>query len=142
MFKPLIRGRQFLGIFSHQLIPVIIQGPVATFNTQQFDRLVVGLGGRANTAYGLAGLGALTTQLFAAQGDAIEAGAALARGETEAARAHGELVEAARTLSERAAAQRLRAPMVDAVNGLFEGRLGAAEALAALMSRAVRSERG
>ncbi len=108
----------------------------------EIDRLVVGLGGRANTAYGLAGLGALTTQLFAGQGDAIEAGTSLARGEIEAARAHGELVEAARTLSERAAAQRVRAPMVDAVNGLFEGRLGAAEALAALMSRAVRSERG
>ena len=108
----------------------------------EMDRLARGLGGRANTAYGLAGLGVLTTIVFEARGDAFEAGAAFAQGDFEAARAHSELVEAARTLSARARSQRLRAPLVDAVCALFSGRMDAATALSTLMSRASRAETG
>ena len=108
----------------------------------EIDRLVRGLGGHANTAYGLAGLGVLTTLVFEGRGDAFEAGIHIAKGDLEAARAHAELVEAARTLSARARSQRLRAPMVDAVNALFAGKVDAATAMSALMSRASRSEAG
>ena len=110
--------------------------------TAEMDRLARGLGGRPNTAYGLAGLGVLTTLVFEARGDAFEAGAAIAQGDLDAARAHGELVEAARTLSARARSQRLRAPLVDAVCALFSGRIDAATALSTLMSRASRTETG
>ncbi len=108
--------------------------------TAEMDRLVRGLGGRANTAYGLAGLGVLTTLVFEARGDAFEAGGALAAGDLEAAQGYAELVECARTLSARARAQGLRAPLVDAVCALFGGKVDVATALTALMSRSARGE--
>ncbi len=122
--------------------------PAATLATAltraiaEMDRLVRGLGGTPNTAYGLAGLGVLSTMVFEGTGEACHAGEALARGDLEAARGAVELVEAARTLRNRAQMQRLRAPMVDAVCALFEGELAAADAMAELMSRRTRAERG
>ncbi|MCA9546286.1 MAG: hypothetical protein KC613_17900 [Myxococcales bacterium] len=107
----------------------------------EMDRVVQGLGGRANTAHGLAGLGALTTYIFEGGGAGFQAGQAIARGETEGlADRHPELVEAATTLAARAAKQRLRAPMLGAVLGLLKGEVAASSALDALMQRAARAE--
>lgn len=107
----------------------------------EMDRLVQGLGGRANTAHGLAGLGALTTYVFEGGGAGFLAGQAIARGETEGlADKHPELVEAASTLTARAAQHHLRAPMLSAVYGLLAGKNDAASALDALMQRAARAE--
>ncbi|MEZ4464865.1 MAG: NAD(P)-binding domain-containing protein [bacterium] len=109
----------------------------------EMDRLVTGLGGNAGTAYGLAGLGVLTELVFAADGDAFDAGARLAAGEVDAARsAHPDLAGLAERLGARARRHRLRAPLVDTVAALFAGRLPAGDALAGLMARSVRAERG
>jgi len=106
----------------------------------EMDRVVRELGGRAGTAYGLAGLGVLSELLFAGNGVPLRAGAALAKGDVAAAAAHVELRQAAHTLAARAARQRLRAPLLEMVEGMFAGRVTAASALAELMNRASRPE--
>lgn len=104
----------------------------------EMERLVAGLGGRPGTAYGLAGLGVLSTLVFEGGGEACRAGRALARGES--VEEFAELADAARTLAARAGQKRLRAPMVGAVAAMFSGKLSAAAALEALMSREARAE--
>ncbi len=108
----------------------------------EMDRLVRGLGGRPNTAYGLAGLGTLTTLVFAGKGASFEAGVAVAEGRVEDSEERAELVECARTMAARAATRGLRAPMVDAVCALLSGKVDARAVLGGLMSRASRSEGG
>lgn len=106
----------------------------------EMDRVVQALSGRANTAYGLSGLGVLTEFAFAGDGAAFQAGAALAAGELETARRFEDVREAARALAARTARQRVRAPMISAVDALFDGHIKAGEALQGLMSRAARAE--
>ncbi len=106
----------------------------------EMDRVVKELGGRAGTAYGLAGLGVLSELLFAGNGVPLRAGAALAKGQVAEAAEHRELRQAARTLSARAARHRLRAPLLEMVEGMFAGRVTAEAALAELMTRASRPE--
>ncbi len=107
----------------------------------EMDRVVQGLGGRAGTAQGLAGLGALTTYVFEGSGAGFSTGMAIAMGEAgDLLKREPELVEATRTLSARAATHRLRAPMLDAVKGMVLGELSAKDALSTLMSRAARPE--
>ncbi|MCB9540352.1 MAG: hypothetical protein H6704_29400 [Myxococcales bacterium] len=106
----------------------------------EMDRLVQGMGGRPNTAYGLAGLGVLGEIVFDGGGHAFQAGLALAKGDLDAACAHAEVREIARTFAARAERQHLRAPMVRTVDALFAGVLDAQEAVGALMSRAARPE--
>jgi len=106
----------------------------------EMDRVVRELGGRAGTAYGLAGLGVLSELLFAGNGVPLRAGASLAKGRIAEAAEHRELRQAARTLSARAARQRLRAPLLEMVEGMFAGRVTAETALAELMTRASRPE--
>ncbi|MCB9544279.1 MAG: NAD(P)-binding domain-containing protein [Myxococcales bacterium] len=109
----------------------------------EMDRLVTGLGGNAGTAYGLAGLGVLTELVFAADGDSFRAGALLAAGDAAGAcAAHPDLAGLAERLGARARRHRLRAPLVDTVAALFAGALPAGAALAGLMARSVRAERG
>ena len=109
----------------------------------ELDRLVTALGGRAGTAHGLAGLGMLAELAFAGTGPAFSAGALLARGHHRKASAeHPDLAGLAQRLRDRAARQRLRAPLLDAVAALFAGKLPAADALAGLMARGQRSEKG
>lgn len=106
----------------------------------EMDRVVQALGGQANTAYGLAGLGVLTEYAFAGDGDAFAAGTALAAGDLKQARSFEDVREAARALAARTARQRVRAPMIAAVDALFDGHIEAREALQGLMSRAARAE--
>ncbi len=100
----------------------------------EMDRLVQGLGGRANTAFGLAGLGVLAEIVLDGTGAAFQAGIALARGDVEAARSQAEVREIARTFAARAERHNLHAPMVRTVDALFAGVLDAQEAMTALMS--------
>lgn len=104
------------------------------------ERVVAKLGGQAGTAYGLAGLGVLADLVFRGDGDAFKAGADIAAGRIEAARGHAELVAASRTLAARARAAGVRAPLLEATCALFDGSLGAREAMTTLMSRTARAE--
>ncbi len=106
----------------------------------EMDRLVRRFGGTAGTAFGLAGLGVLSTLVFDASGPPFDAGSALCRGDLLEAQAQTELRAAAAALSARARIAGVSAPLVDTVHELFEGRQSADEALTMLMSRAARSE--
>ena len=106
----------------------------------EMDRLAQGLGGRANTAYGLAGLGVLAEIVLQSDGPSGRAGHALARGDLKAARAEQEVLEISRTFAARARHHGLRAPMVLAVDALLQGKVSAAQAISGLMSRASRAE--
>ena len=106
----------------------------------EMERVVQKLGGQAGTAYGLAGLGVLTDLVFHGDGQAFETGAYLARGDVEAAGHNVELSEAARNLATRARSVGARAPLLEAIAGLFAGTLTAREALTTLMTRTARAE--
>lgn len=106
----------------------------------EVDRVTQALGGRANTAFGLAGLGVLSTFLFEERGLIFEAGQALASKQPLDPVAFGALGEAAQVLSGAAEAAGVRAPMLTAVAALFAGRIDAEQALGALMRRSHRAE--
>lgn len=106
----------------------------------EMERVVRGLGGAANTAYGLAGLGLLAELAFEGGGPSFEAGAALVAGDVERAAQAVEVRAAARALAARTARHRLRAPMIQAVDALFDGHVEAGEALRSLMQRSARAE--
>lgn len=106
----------------------------------EMERLSQALGGQAGTAYGLAGLGVLTDLVFSGDGAAFKAGAALARGDLDGARADHELVDAAANLASRARQAALRAPMVEAIAAMLRGDLAARDAMTMLMARAARAE--
>lgn len=116
-------------------------GPVAeatalTRAVAEMERLVVGLGGRAGTAHGLAGLGVLAASALRADGDPYRAGLALARGE----RVADGLLETAAVLAARATEVGLESPMLSMVCAMLAGEVDAAAALERLMARAPRAE--
>lgn len=129
-----------LGAARHLTVGPAAEAMALTRALAEMDRVVRELGGRAGTAYGLAGLGVLSELLFAGDGIPLRAGIDLAKGDIEAAAAHRELRQAARTLAARAATQRLRAPLLEMVEGMFAGRVTAQTALGELMTRAARPE--
>lgn len=106
----------------------------------EMDRLVQRLGGRAGTAHGLAGLGVLVDLALEARSSAFDAGRALSSGDRAAGDRWPELRDNARGLALRANLAGIRAPMLETVAAMFEGRVDAAEALSTLMSRAARAE--
>lgn len=106
----------------------------------EMDRLVQGLGGRANTAHGLAGLGVLATLVFDPKTPSSMAGRAFVAGGTDPTTDHPQLAGLAGALAARARQARLRAPMVEVIAALFAGKVTAQDALAGLMNRAARSE--
>lgn len=129
-----------LGIARAMKVGAATEATALTRALAEMDRVVRGLGGRANTAYGLAGLGVLTELAFDADNLPFETGAALAGGDLERAAEARELRAAAHALAARAARHHIRAPMVTAIDALFDGHLEAAEALRGLMGRAVGEE--
>ncbi|MFN3202333.1 MAG: hypothetical protein ACE366_28300 [Bradymonadia bacterium] len=105
------------------------------------ERLVKALGGHSGTAYGLAGLGVITTLIFEGAGEGWMMGQHLAKGDVEKAMAvDPELAHGARALAARAARQGVETPMLKAVAGLLGGQFTAQQALETLMRRAARSE--
>lgn len=129
-----------LGIARAMAVGPATEATALTRALAEMDRVVRAMGGRANTAYGLAGLGVITELAFDGGREQFRVGAALARGELEAAREAVELRAAARALAARAAWQRIAAPMVTAIDALFDGHLRADEALRGLMSRTAGAE--
>ena len=105
----------------------------------EMNRVVSGLGGQVGTAYGLAGLGVLGEMVYGGQGPSFLAGSSLAAGGYRAGE-FAEVRESSRTLSARVGRQRIHAPLVEAVEAMFAGKLTAKAALAGLMERPVGSE--
>lgn len=109
-----------------------------TRGVAEMDRLVIGFGGQAGTAMGLAGLGVLAEAAFSGEGDAMHAGLALARGDDIAGFA--DLRALAERLAARAQAEGVRAPMAQAVAALMTDTLPVATLFQMLMTRASRAE--
>lgn len=104
----------------------------------EMDRLVTGFGGRAGTAFGLAGLGVLAESTLSGAGDSMAAGIAMAKGESTAP--FSDLADLAHRMAARAETNTLRAPMTQAVAALFAGRLPPEQLLRGLMTRSARAE--
>lgn len=111
----------------------------------EMTRLGVALGGKTDTFMGLSGLGDL---VLTATGDLSrnrQVGLALARGQTlkEAVAALGHVAEgvySARTVVQRANHVGVEMPIAQAVVGLLDGHLQAAQAVALLMGREPAAE--
>lgn len=111
----------------------------------EMTRLGVALGGKSDTFMGLSGLGDL---VLTATGDLSrnrQVGLALARGQTlqEAVASLGHVAEgvySARTVAQRAECVGVEMPIVQAVVGLLDGHLRAAQAVALLMGREPTAE--
>jgi glycerol-3-phosphate dehydrogenase (NAD(P)+) len=106
----------------------------------EMARLVEGMGGKAQTAYGLAGLGVLTTMVFQGKGGAFGAGIGLVKPPEKAEPAQDWLLDVAHTMATRAGHLHLRAPMVEGVAALLSGKVEPAHVMGALMGRAARAE--
>jgi glycerol-3-phosphate dehydrogenase (NAD(P)+) len=111
----------------------------------EMTRLGLALGGKSETFMGLSGLGDL---VLTATGDLSrnrQVGLALARGQTlqEAVAALGHVAEgvySARTVVQRANNVGVEMPIAQAVVGLLDGHLQAAQAVALLMGRGPTAE--
>lgn len=116
---------------------------LVTRGVTELSRLVAALGGRAETAAGLSGLGDLVLTCTGRASRNFRLGEALGRGLplAEALAGLGGVAEGAATapaLIVRAAEVDL--PICAAVAALLDGRLGVAEAVAALLARPRRDE--
>jgi glycerol-3-phosphate dehydrogenase (NAD(P)+) len=120
---------------------------LVTRGLTEMTRFGLALGARAETFMGLSGLGDL---VLTATGDLSRnrrVGLALAQGQTlaQAVASLGHVAEGvycARTVVRRAGQLAVEMPICVAVNELLEGRLDAAQAVAALMARGARDEIG
>ncbi len=116
-----------------------------TRGLHEMTRFGVALGARAETFMGLSGLGDL---VLTATGDLSRnrrVGLALASGKTlaQAVQALGHVAEGvycARTVVQRAQSLGVDMPIAAAVEALLDGRMDAAQAVAALMAREARDE--
>ena len=114
-----------------------------TRGISEISRLIVALGGRAETAMGLSGLGDLLLTCTGASSRNFSLGLALGRGEALADVLAGrsavtEGVATAPALVSRAGAVEM--PICAAVAAVVEGRTALGEAIAALLSRPRREE--
>ena len=129
-----------LGVAHAMKVGPAAEATALTRALAEMDRVVSGLGGLPGTANGLAGLGVLGEMIYDAQGASYRAGGALASEDLEAAVTYAEVRESARTLSNRIGRERIRAPLVGAVEEMFGGKLTAKDALTNLMERPVGLE--
>lgn len=107
----------------------------------EMARLVAALGGEAQTLSGLAGLGDLTLSCTTVQSRNYAHGMMLARGQRpDAARKLAEGVFTAPVARMLARAQRVDAPLIDAVNLLLEGTRDIDAIVAGLMARPLKRE--
>ena len=120
---------------------------LVTRGVAELSRLVVALGGRAETAAGLSGLGDLVLTCTGRASRNFRLGEALGRGLplTQALAGLGGVAEGAATapalLARAAKGESLvELPICKAVAALLDGRLGIAEAVAALLARPRRDE--
>ncbi len=110
-----------------------------TRGVAELGRLIVGLGGRAETAAGLSGLGDLVLTCTSGVSRNTGLGLALGRGESLqailAASGTVEGVQSAPALAARAASLGVAVPLIEAVSLLLAGTIDLAEACARLLAR-------
>ncbi len=109
-------------------------------------RFGVAMGARAETFFGLAGVGDLATTCFSPEGRNRSCGEALGRGETlegylERTKSVVEGVATTRAVARLASDRGIDMPIVLAVHGVLYEGLSPAEAIAQLMSRDPKAER-
>jgi len=118
---------------------------LVTRGVAEMARLAAALGGRAQTVYGLSGLGDLLLTCTGPKSRNFSLGLALGKGEALAAVLGGrtnvtEGVATAPALLARARAVGVEMPLTAAVVGLLAGEKTVAETMGALMGRALRDE--
>lgn len=106
----------------------------------ELTRLVVKMGGSAQTLTGLAGLGDLTLSCTSSQSRNYKTGMALGRGESPQGIGLAEGVATAPVAKSLADGLGIDAPLIDAVNLLLGGRATINEIVAGLMSRPLKRE--
>ncbi len=115
------------------------EAALATRAARELTGLVVALGGRRETFYGLSGLGDLMLTCSSSQSRNFRCGQAYGRGEAWG-EALAEGVHTAGIAARLAAGHGLETPVIDAVLAILEGRVHPAEAMDALMCRPLRAE--
>ncbi len=108
----------------------------------EMSRLVVAMGGQADTVRGLSGLGDLVLTATSHQSRNLRFGISLGQG-GEAAAFHGGLVEGAyaASVASRLAAQRgVEMPVTDSVAAIIDGKLDIKTAIQQLMTRPITTE--
>ena len=115
------------------------EAALATRAARELSRLVVALGGRAETFSGLSGLGDLMLTCSSPQSRNFALGEAIGGGRER----DGALAEGAHTAAVAARLARdheVETPIIDAVVAILDGRTTPAEAMDALMRRPLRGE--
>jgi len=112
----------------------------------EMARLGTALGAKAETFFGIAGVGDLATTCFSPEGRNRSCGEALGRGQTleqhlASTRSVVEGVETARSVAQLARDRGIDLPIIDAVDRILFGGLAPADAIAELMAREARQER-
>ncbi|MDD1499939.1 NAD(P)-dependent glycerol-3-phosphate dehydrogenase [Agrobacterium sp. CNPSo 3708] len=108
----------------------------------EMSRLVVAVGGQADTVRGLSGLGDLVLTATSHQSRNLRFGISLGHGDAPSA-FHGGLVEgayAASVASRLAADHKIDMPVTDAVAAIIDGRLDIRTAMRQLMTRPITTE--
>lgn len=106
----------------------------------EIRRVGVALGARPETLMGLSGLGDLILTCSSAQSRNLSYGIALGRGENLDGRPLAEGVATARIAADEAARLGIDAPIIRATADILAGKLSVAAAVAALLSRPLKSE--
>jgi glycerol-3-phosphate dehydrogenase (NAD(P)+) len=112
----------------------------------EMTRYAVALGAKAETVAGLCGLGDLVLTCSSPQSRNMSVGLALGRGQTLAEALAGKLsvaegVESAPAVRELARRLGVETPICEAVAAILDGKLGVDDAMHALMTRPLKSER-
>jgi glycerol-3-phosphate dehydrogenase (NAD(P)+) len=112
----------------------------------EMTRYAVALGAKAATVAGLCGLGDLVLTCSSPQSRNMSVGLALGRGQTLAEALAGKLsvaegVESAPAVRELAQRIGVETPICEAVAAILDGKLGVDDAMHALMTRPLKSER-
>ncbi|MCQ8280164.1 NAD(P)H-dependent glycerol-3-phosphate dehydrogenase, partial [Acetobacteraceae bacterium KSS8] len=118
---------------------------LVTRGIAELSRLIVALGGQAETASGLSGVGDLVLTCTGPSSRNFSLGVALGQGQPLAAilgarSTVAEGVETAPALSARARAAGVSAPIIDTVAALLTGRIGLDDARHALLNRPLATE--
>jgi len=133
------------GIAEGRLMGASARAALITRGFAELSRLAVALGGSAETAAGLCGLGDLVLTCGSAQSRNMSVGLALGRGESLAAALAGKVSVAEGVTSAPAVAAVARrlgveAPICEAVRGVLAGEIPVDLAITNLLSRPLRAE--
>ncbi|WP_182086170.1 NAD(P)H-dependent glycerol-3-phosphate dehydrogenase [Aureimonas sp. ME7] len=116
------------------------QAALVTRGFVELSRLGAALGARPQTLMGLSGLGDLVLTCSGTQSRNFAYGMALGRGDDLAGLKLAEGVHSAAIAARLARERAIEAPIIEAVAGILDGSLAAADAVAALLARPLKRE--